>query len=182
MDIQDVGGLFLGETLLKMKVVWQELVWVEPQIGPVLVFLVKIFFFCCKAFLLTSYRGKWCICVKIKYYRATCPSAMPFYLFLCPRNPSVAIVVDVKAYIAVRCCQWAELLLREVPGQDWGSCWSTRIPTASGLSGHFVAVVAASSQSNAHPGYKGLVRNHLQKFHFLSLKNCLIGCFRKKIG
>lgn len=43
-----------------------------------------------------------------------------FYIFLCPKTPSVALVVDVEAYAAVRCCQWAELLLREVPGAGLG--------------------------------------------------------------
>lgn len=177
MDIIVLFPLLSLLILLKMNVVWQELAWVEPQISPVPVLLVKAFFFCCKAFLSTSYGGKQCICVKIKHYRAACPPAMLFYIFLCAKNPSVAIVVEAEAHAAVGCCQWAELLLREVPGAGLGQ---TRIPSAPGLSGHFVAVVAANRHSKA--GYRGLLRNHLQKFHFLSLKICLIGYFRRKTG
>lgn len=160
-----------------MKVMWEELVWVEPQISPVPVFLMKVFFFYCKTFLLTSYRGRQCTCVKIKYYRATCPSAMLFYIFHCPKNPSVAIVVDVKAYDAVRCCQWAELLLREVLGsgmahQDSCSTWTEWSLCGCGSS---------KLAQQGSPCYK-LMRNHLPKFYFLSLISYLIVYFRKKTG
>lgn len=36
---------------------------------------------------------------------------MHFYIFLCSRNPSIAIVLDVKTRVPVRSYQGAELLL-----------------------------------------------------------------------
>jgi len=133
---------------------------------------------------------------KNKYCRVSCTSVVLFYIFLRSRNPSVAITLDVKSCVPIRCYQQAELLLctGEVRGSGPGQLLQHRdlCSERRELSGRRLRTSRRKRQqpprtARLTPFVKGWceilqAETIYKQSCFLSLKSCLIRYFGKKIS